>query len=346
MMCCGGFRLGHSTPLVLKNEPSPVIVTSFYVAGIDDERPVKAAVARLATGFNTANESADLEGGALAAVQQFIKRNLSAETRIRPVIISIKQLSITETALPGNRVQGKIAVSLSFNLKRTEDTIHIISYDGGMQYNRPLSNRQMIEPCLRRSLMNALNYFNNWMNREAAQSLKLATAVKLNFTDYNSTAEPDTIYYSRNRPLQWDDFKAKVRGSRFAAEVFPSLGFDEHYTVSNSTIYINVAMKVYVPKSACWVRGDSRNDYTLRHEQGHFNIVKIVSERYKRRMLQMKLPAENYDGDLYTEYFEALRELNKLQDNYDDDTRHGTDAAEQERWNTKIEDELKKYGVL
>lgn len=331
--------------IALQSAAAPIKAKTFYIAGVMDERRTTNAIAQLAVeGGSAGAEPVDLQAGTPAALRTFIQHNVTGENRLRPIIVTVKELKIAEKTLPNSRAEGSVSLWLSFGIQRTDDTVHLIDYRGGMRYSRFLHNRQVVEPYLRQSLMNGLNYFNNWMNMQAEGNVLLATGVKLNLTDYNK-ADEDTIYYNANRPLNWADFREKAPGSHYTAEVFPGLGFDEHVAVVNGIINLDVALKVYLPKSACWVKYDSRYSEVLNHEQRHFDIVKIISERYKQHLLHTALPPENYDGALHAAYFEYMHEMNVMQDSYDSETSHGQNNTEQEKWNKKISAELFTYGV-
>jgi hypothetical protein len=126
--------------------------------------------------------------------------------------------------------------------------------------------------------------------------------------------------------------------------VFTSIGYIERTEVIKGMINIHLIMKVDLAKSDCWVRGGSSDDYVLNHEQRHFDIEKIVSEHFKKKILAMDLPVDNYDGPINVEYLETLREATAMQKQYDSETRHGQDRLSQQRWNEKIDKELKLYG--
>src|SRR5471030_2087051 len=113
--------------------------------------------------------------------------------------------------------------------------------------------------------------------------------------------------------------------------------------VTKGVININITLKVDLPKSDCWIRGDSHDDYVLNHEQRHFDIEKLVAEHFKQKIEAMHLPVDNFDGPINVEYLETLREANRLQKQYDSETRHGSDRATQVRWDEKIDRELKTY---
>jgi hypothetical protein len=330
-------------PVVLKNEQLPVTAKEFYVAGVIDDRADRSAVARLwSTGTgNPAKYIADLKGGALAAIKQFVNVALPPNKMLRAVIIHIQKLRLDETPLSLDHVEGKLKVSLSFYLQRDDQSIRLSDYNGSAGYNRHVNQQVDIEPVFRHALEYGLTYFNTWINSEAATNIKLAKDVKLIFTDYTEQAEGDTIYYSPKRPLTWNDFKAKpLSNSRFGAEVLPSIGYSEDVDVSKGMINVHLGLKAFVPKSACWVKAESKNAYSLNHEQRHFDIVKIIIERFRQKLKTEKYTVDNYDGPINVQYLESFHEMNVMQEQYDTETAHGINEAAQEEWNKKIDKEL------
>ncbi len=221
--------------------------------------------------------------------------------------------------------------------------MHLVDYTSGIRYDRPDSQQADVESILRHGIEGALSYFNTWMNSQAETNALLAKKVKITFTDYTEKPEGDTIYYSANRPLTWADFKDRPRENGFEAEIFTSIGYIERNEVVKGIINVNMAIKVDVPKSDCWVRGE-RDAYTLNHEQRHFDIEKLVSEHFKQKLMAMELPVDNFYGPINIEYLDALREATRMQKQYDAETQHGRDSREQQRWNEKIDKELSIYG--
>jgi hypothetical protein len=345
-------RAQQKTELILQNEHLPITPKEFYVANVIDERANRTAVAWfLPAGSTESNQSktypVDLQGGGLTAIKQFIDHNLPRNTALRPIVISIKKFMTTETALAGGRVEGHTSLIMSFYLKSDEDDSliggqHLADYNGSAVYNRNAGPPKDIEPTLRHVLENGLIYLNNWMNQQANNNIKLAKSMKVTFTDFMEKTEGDTIYYSIKRPLTWDDFKSKVANSSYDAQVFPTIGYDERTEVINGVINIKMIIKVSLPKSACWVKSGSRSDYTLNHEQRHFDIAKIAAEHFKQKLKNEALPLDNYDGQINMDYLDAYREMDDLQRQYDTETRHGSDHSEQQRWNEKVDEELKK----
>jgi hypothetical protein len=338
----------QTTDIILKDEKLSITPAEFYIANVVDDRNDRTAVALLLPAANNQQKlnPVDLHGGTLAAIKQFINHNLPANKSLRPVVIRLKEFKVIESALAGGRIEGHVSLGLSFGLYKGEySELQLADYNGNAVYNRSAGPSQDIEPTLRHLLENSLIYINTWMDRQAGSNIKLAKAARVTFTDYTEKPEGDTIYYAVNRPLTWYDFQSKIPSGRYDAEIFPTIGYDEYTKVANGIINVKLAIKVSLPKSACWVKSGSANDYTLNHEQRHFDIAKIVAEHFKQKIKAENLPVDNFEGPVNMDYLDAYREMDSLQKQYDDETRHGIDQSAQQKWNVRIDKELKELGV-
>jgi hypothetical protein len=336
--------------IVLQNEQLPITPKEFYIAAVNDDRkdnttigslqPFVTAKGKLSEAYNV-----DFKGG-MAAIKNFIGYSLPVNKALRPIIIKIKAFNVIETPVSGGYVKGDVRLILSFNLQRGEDQVHLVDYKGSANYQRKPGPPQQIEPILRSAIKNSLIYLNNWMDVQADNNIKLARGVKVTFADYSEAVEGDTIYYRANRPLKWDDFKARPPiTNRHDAEVFTSIGYNETVKLEKGIINIKLDIKVYAPKSACWVNSGGANAYSLNHEQRHYDITRLVAEHFKQNIKAEKLSTDNYDGPINVVYFDALREQDKLQKQYDSETSHSVNSYQQQKWNERIDKELAALGI-
>ncbi|HEY0245067.1 MAG TPA: hypothetical protein VGC01_05850, partial [Mucilaginibacter sp.] len=296
---------------------------------------------------NQPAEQTDLQGGTAEAIGRYIERNLPKDQSLSPVVISIKELKLTETATANERVDGHVKLSLSFSLQKDYGVEHLVDYHGGLHYIRTINNTSAIEPRLRTLLTSALVYFNDWMKTNTNDNRKLAKNVQFSFTDYADKIEGDTIYYAANRPLTWADFQSPTKPpGRFEAEVMPGFGYGQQAEVVSGTVKVNIAMKTFVPKSACWANYTGRDAYALNHEQRHFDIAKIIAGQFKQKILAAKLSPDDYEGFINVQYFDSYRDMDTMQKAYDKETDHGTNRFAQAEWNDRIDRELKKFSEI
>ena len=324
-------RFESSAQILLNNQSIPIEPNGFYIAEVDDLKVEPNAKGNLS-----------LKGGAGAAIRNYIKQNLPLNKELRPVIISIKALEITEAQLPNGSTEGHIKLYLSFGLKKDYGEEHLVDHRSGLKYIRSAGNHNLPESNVRSILNAGLVYFNNWMKDNLDINRKLADKVKISFTDYLEKPEGDTIYYSTGRPLTWVDFQSRIRpGARVEAQVMPGLGYNQAAKITKGTIHVSIAMKTYLPKSTCWVNGNSKDAYTLNHEQRHFDIVKIIAEQFKKKILKSKLTPDTFEAAINMQYLDSYRDMDAMQTAYDKETNHGTNTFAQSAWDRRIDDELK-----
>jgi hypothetical protein len=332
--------------IALQDEKIAFKPTGFYVAAVEDGRSGKNAIAQLLNKTSSGKmsvQATDLQGGPVSAIDKFMDRNLLKDQSQRPIVINIKELKITETQLDANRASGNVRLSLTFGLQKDYGTEILVNYQGGFNYIRLTYDVADVELHLRKTLINSLIFFNNWMKVNTPTNVKLARKVIINFKDYEDKHEGDTIYYKASRPLTFADFQSKYtpRNPTYAAGVMPSIGYDEQAKTVDGTIYISIEMKAYLPKSTCWVRYGYKDDYTLNHEQRHFDVVKIIAEQYKQKVLSAGLTPDNYEAFINMQYLDSYGDMNAMQEAYDKETSHGRDTYAQARWNDKIDKLLK-----
>ena len=97
-------------------------------------------------------------------------------------------------------------------------------------------------------------------------------------------------------------------------------------------------------KSSSWTSSTSLSEYSLGHEQLHFDIAKLVVERFKQKAKQI-LTIDNYDSQLQMLFIDMYREMNRLQREYDDESNHSINIIGQERWQQIANEELRNSGV-
>ncbi|MFD0792574.1 hypothetical protein ACFQZX_03035 [Mucilaginibacter litoreus] len=351
MVCFCAFARGQAiTYITLKSKAAQIKPKEYFIASIEDDRAGKSSVGKLQPYVLSAGKpgqaySIDIKDG-FKGVKTFINESTFADKSMRPVLIKFKNLNVEEANAEKGAVTGAIKLNIEYYLIHPFDTLALTNYNTTIKYKRKSGPATQVEPMISDALTNAVTYLNNWMNEQAATNLKLARAVRLMFNDYNEPAEDDTIYYSVKRPLTWSDFKARpAKTSRFGAEIFAGFGYDEDTQINNGIITVTLDLKVWTAKSACWVTAGTKTDYALNHEQRHFEIAKLAAEHFKQRLLNQKLPVDNFDGEINVAYLDAMREMHTMQKTYDDDTQHSGNTYQQQAWNIRIDKELESYGI-
>ena len=310
-----------SGQVVLPDESLPFEPTEFYVAGVS-------------------NKSADKNA---AFIRRYLLSSLPRNRSLRPVTITIRELNLGETNENNGRVKGSINLYLSYGLQKAYGVEHLVEYNGKLNFIRSAADSAAISRHLRSIAKSGLVYFNNWIKANVNSNRKLARNVTISFSDYNEQLEGDTIYYDAKRPLSWADFKSRnPAGSRFQAVVLPGFGYNQEAKMSNGTIHVHLAVKTFLPKSASWAAHTGRDAYALNHEQRHFDIVKIISEQFKQKLLTKALTPDNFEALINMQYLDSYRDMNVMQKAYDTETSNGMNKNAQLMWNDRIDKALLK----
>src|SRR6185436_7177040 len=109
--------------------------------------------------------------------------------------------------------------------------------------------------------------------------------------------EDDYIKWQEDRKLSWDDFKAEpVKMGSTAAMTTTHLGFG--YSISNGVITYKIDCRFEKKKS--W--GLVKNDWILKHEQGHFDIAEIFARQLYRSVSEYQYNKTTFQKDLTAIY--------------------------------------------
>lgn len=326
----------------LKSELLGPDLWDYYIDQVIDERAEGQTLANIfysGADLKPKNYSAEISAKVLL---DFLRGGFSANTSARAINIRILECKIRETN-QGNYVSGQVVLKMQFELQKNWGALPLTSYGTSLSYRRLINKPESVENSLRSVLRNSLNFIQEWVKKETKTNVALAKGIALSFSDYH-TSDADTVYYQRSRPVTFNDFTAKPpQGSRFHAAIFPSFGYDMRREYKDGIIHVHIDLKVYMVKSASWVSQSVRNSYSLNHEQRHFDLVKLLSEQFKRKLVSEHLNPDNYEGVINFEYLEFYRKMNQLQEKYDEETGHGTNRLIQSSWNQRIDAELNEY---
>lgn len=162
-------------------------------------------------------------------------------------------------------------------------------------------------------------------NKESSTNVNAAVAGVFHWNDHNR--------------LSWDDFRGPVHATdeESAAATHCGIGF-KMVNNAGAEPAVVVFNTFYPGKS--WVRDDARMPSILVHEQGHFDLCELYTRKLRERMNSADLHAADVRTLLMDIYAAVSREYEAAQQSYEQETIHGTNLPEQERWCAYIIDKL------
>jgi Bacterial protein of unknown function (DUF922) len=176
--------------------------------------------------------------------------------------------------------------------------------------------------------------------------------------------------------LSWSDFQGGVPAQpRLDAFTATSYRVNTNYTLSvrggqQSDFRLTaVSIHVQLDRARMWSRASARSPDLLKHEQGHFDITALLMRDLDTDLTALMRQGQTYptQPDLARAVASVQRPaeslLTRLQSTsttdgvYDQQTRHGTIAAEQQRWDaafasarmsprSKLVDCLRNQGIV
>lgn len=173
------------------------------------------------------------------------------------------------------------------------------------------------------------------------------TVVKVIFREDDRPEDnrSDTLFYHQ-RASTADDYRGRVPSSpKSEAVSFTSFAFDGSSRQFRDTLQITLVLQVFWVKSGSWMRSRPPSRHTLEHEQIHFDITRLVAERFRRKVLGMELTTDDHESRIQYEYLESFREMNRMQEEFDDAVQSGLNVAEQRTWRDRIWKALLDAGV-
>ena len=157
----------------------------------------------------------------------------------------------------------------------------------------------------------------------------------------------EPIVWSKDRPLTWDDFKGTPDNSaKEDAAVSTTVHSDAEFegTVGGSIKVTSVSTTATMEPDQSWVKEGKKSDDLLKHEQGHFDIAQIFALKKQQEMLGLVGKEFKDEATLKQKIDEICKkndeDRKKMNDDYDEQTKHGTDKKKQEDWNKKIQKDL------
>jgi hypothetical protein len=152
----------------------------------------------------------------------------------------------------------------------------------------------------------------------------------------------DTIFYNPSKKLAWKDFQGNPdRASRAAAITESGFGYRMAMQYnSNGKANIVITVVCFFNKTGSWVKKGMASDYALTHEQHHFDLTYIAACAFVEKLKATRFTVDNCASLVERINDECYRDLDRMQNDYDGETRNGQLPNIQFAWNRKIDLQL------
>jgi len=316
---------------------------NYYIAGVRDDRQDTTTIGSVRAGvFSKKYVSLNLPGGAAAAISDFLKANLTQDTRTSPITLHIAQLEVAEKT-GGLKAESEVRMNIAFYNAGGK----IVEYKGNNTVQSTMDATRYIEELIRRGLDDMLQQFDAWagQNQQQLKASNSGPSIEVQAEIAASSDDTDRIAWSGGRLLTLDDFKGRPDDlSRAAAATNSGLDVRTSQQTQYSQTRVVVTILPFFDKSRSWCRANNRNEVTLQHEQQHFNITAIKACELADTIRNFTFTPGNFMKELEQLYRQKEKEIQQQQELYDKQTNHGQASAAQAIWEKMIKELLGKQG--
>ena len=315
---------------------------NFFFAKVVDDRKNRDKIG-IIYGEHQTEKSLKLSGGTVKSLQNYFSKSFKKDSSDYPINFKILALSIDENQV-NSKIIGKCKINVAYSFQRDTSEIELTDFQTTITFNRTQGDYNNYETLLSKVIEKSVMYFDEWMEENYDKNPKLIKSLKLVINSDYQLGNPekgDTIFWSPTRKMTWADFTGTMpKISKYSAQIFTNFEYIAPLNLENGILTINLQMKVYMLKSGSWTSSSSLSEYSIAHEQVHFDITKIVVERFKQKAYQI-LTVDNYDSELQLLFIEMYREMNRLQKEYDDESNHSINILGQQKWHQFVDGKLK-----
>lgn len=146
----------------------------------------------------------------------------------------------------------------------------------------------------------------------------------------------DLLAWRRTARLSWNDFKG-TPPPQAANAALTNSSISLNFSSGSSFSY---TIGCHFDQQKSWVR--IQNSQVLAHEQGHFDLSEIYARLLKKAMMQYRYDPATVSRDVQNIYQRMMQELQNRQNEYDQQTDHSRNEANQRKWLLTIEQELEE----
>ena len=347
------FLFFYSTPLLfaqytdkwisLKYESVRHKPNNFFFAKVVDDRKNRDKIG-IIYGENQTEKSLKLSGGTVKSLQNYFSKSFKKDSSDYPINFKILALSIDENQV-NSKIIGKCKINVAYSFQRDTSEIELTDFQTTITFNRTQGDYNNYETLLSKVIEKSVMYFDEWMEENYDKNPKLIKSLKLVINSDYQLGNPekgDTIFWSPTRKMTWADFTGIMpKYSKYSAQIFTNFEYFAPLKLVKGVLNIELQMKAYMLKSGSWTSSSGLSEYSIAHEQVHFDITKIVVERFKQKAYQI-LTVDNYDSELQLLFIEMYREMNRLQKEYDNESNHSINVLGQHKWQQFVDEELRK----
>ena len=156
--------------------------------------------------------------------------------------------------------------------------------------------------------------------------------------------DEEYIYWSKSNKLKWSYFTSKTSSGNNVkgAYIFTDINCYADFLGNDIKVFVTARMQ----RCNSWVVESDKSDYLLNHEQRHFDLAEVYSRRIKKELNDfedLNIKNDDFEIQFNATVSKLLDEFDKIQTQYDQETKHSHNKVKQTEWDKYIDRQLKIY---
>lgn len=341
MMVQTGFVIAQDYNISLKDSEWSLTPEKFHIIKVEDARKTKLNHGKAFHPETQKLSNVVFHEGIENEYMKYINASMKQDSSTVPFILRVEKFQFTDEGSPA-RHSLSLDVHLSIIRKAEGQEILVYESKGKPNYvanGIPSGLPEKLAMDVLRRLLEGFNEFIN-ENPDQHQFCKNVKAVfdnKNHFTNMNA----DTIRWSSEYKLKWDDFKGKADDtSPYSAQSNCMFTFRVTPQYQDATLMLHLQIYPCFTKKSSWVKADKKEPGLLAHEQLHFDICELYIRQLRKAVMNAKLSLFNSDKEIRDLFDKAWQDYQLAQQLYDMETQHGLIPHEQLRWEKDVSAQL------
>lgn len=157
-----------------------------------------------------------------------------------------------------------------------------------------------------------------------------------------TSTNEEVMQWNGQRKLSWGDFKGVPQQKNKAVAITASgITYNLSASVSNKEVIVDCKVYAYFYPQESWYKIEHADANILAHEQLHFDITELMARKFRKRIAETRF-SSNVKSEMRKIYKETSKELEALQDYYDEETNYSMDKEKQHYWQLYIDNQLQQ----
>ena len=315
--------------LSLAGNHPPISSEGFFIENVRDARLDTGCLAR--TGHSGGVTVWKFGNGLAGAIQNYVRTITTQTPNAAPITLELMSVKVT--------VQGKNGgyhahIALVEGFYAGTQKLMEFSREGDIQEAPDLA--PFFESFLAESTADNLEKFSGqWDMLRSHVAMRGDVVIQVEMG--SATGKPSQVGYTTGMTLDFDDFQGPPdAASPMLATTASGVGFGYKTRVENGHINVDITVTPYFAKDKSWFKPTGKTAALLAHERLHFAIRVLQAQQLVDTLRALKTDKNHYTLAIEQVRQDNEREGQTIQERYDDETRHGTDAARQAKWAEKV----------